>query len=67
VALGRELRGRLGVGDMALVLQQSGLRRCGHVLRRDDDDWVKRCVECEVEGRAREDLERGCPRGLSSS
>jgi len=51
------------VGDMALVLQQSGLRRCGHVLRRDDDDWVK----CEVEGRAREDLERGCPRGLSSS
>ena len=55
------------MGDMALVLQQSGLRRCGHVLRRDDDDWAKRCVECEVEGRAREDLERGCQRGLSSS
>ena len=22
----------------------------GHVLRRDDDDWVKKCMECEVEG-----------------
>jgi len=21
-----------------------------HVLRKEDDDWVKKCMECEVEG-----------------
>ena len=47
---GGELRGRLGVDDMALVLQQNRLRWCGHVLRKDDEDWVKRCMEHEVEG-----------------
>ena len=26
------------------------LRRYGHVLRKDDDDWVKKCMEHEVEG-----------------
>jgi len=46
-------------------------------VRKDDDDWVKKCMENEVEGsrpRGRpkrswkevEDLERGCSRGLSS-
>ena len=23
---------------------------CGHVLQKDDDDWVKKCMEYEVEG-----------------
>ena len=23
---------------------------CDHVLRKDDDDWVKKCMEHEVEG-----------------
>ena len=36
--------------DMALVLQQNRLRWYGHVLRKDDDDWVKKCMEYEVEG-----------------
>jgi len=45
-----QLRGRLGVDDMALVLRQSGLRWCGHVLREDDGDWVRRCMEHGVEG-----------------
>ena len=67
----KELRERLGIDDIALVLQQNRLRWYGHVLRKDDDDWVKKCMECEVEGprpRGRpENLERGCPRGLSSS
>jgi len=45
-----ELRERLGVDDIALILQQGGLRWYGHVLRKDDDVWVKRCMECEVEG-----------------
>jgi len=46
----RELRERLGVNDMALVLQRCRLRWCGRVLRGGDDDgWVKGCMECEVE------------------
>ena len=47
---GGELRERLGVDDIALVLQQSGLRWYGHVLRKDDEDWVKKCMEHGVEG-----------------
>jgi len=32
------------------VLQQNRLQWYGHVLRNDDNDWMKKCVECEVEG-----------------
>jgi len=46
----KELRERLGIDDIALVLQQNRLRWYGHVLRKDDDDWVKKCIEYEVEG-----------------
>ena len=46
----KELRERLGVDDIALVLQQNRLSWYGHVLRKDDDDWVKECLEYEVEG-----------------
>ena len=35
---------------LTLVLQQNRLRWYGHVLRKDDDDWVKKCMEHEVEG-----------------
>ena len=45
-----ELRERLGIDDIALLLQQNMLRWYGHVLRKDDDDWVKKCMEYEVEG-----------------
>ena len=40
---------RLGVDDIALILQQNRLLWYGHVLRKDDD-WVKKCMEYEVEG-----------------
>ena len=40
----------ISVSDIALVLQQNRLRWYGHVLRKDDDDWVKKCMEHEVEG-----------------
>ena len=46
----KELRERLGVDDIALILQQNRLRWYGRVLRKDDDDWVKKCMEYEVEG-----------------
>ena len=44
----KELRERLGVDDIALILQQNRLRWYGHVLRKDDDDWEKKCIEYEV-------------------
>jgi len=37
------------IDDIAFVLQQNRLRWYGHVLRKDDD-WVKKCMEYEVEG-----------------
>ena len=46
----KEQRERLGVDDIALTLQQNRLRWYGHVLQKDDDDWVKKCMEYEVEG-----------------
>ena len=46
----KELRERLGIDDTALVLQQNRLRWYGHVLRKEDDDWVKKCMEYEAEG-----------------
>jgi len=46
----KELRERLGIDYIALVLQQNRLRWYGHVLRKDDDDWVKKCMEYKVEG-----------------
>jgi len=57
----KELRERLGIDDMALVLQQDRLRWYGHVLRKEDNDWVK--YEYEVKGpsktkrKTKEDLE----------
>ena len=38
----KELRERLGIDDR--------LRWYGHVLRKEDTDWVKKCMEYEVEG-----------------
>jgi len=46
----KELRERLGIDDIALVLQQNRLRWYGHVVRQEDDDWVKKCMEYEVVG-----------------
>ena len=46
----KELRERQGIDDIALVLQQKRLRWYGHVLRKDDDDWLKKCMEYEAEG-----------------
>jgi len=42
-------RFRLGIDDIPLVLQQNTLRWYGHELRKEDDDWVKKCMEYEVE------------------
>jgi len=46
----KELRERLGIDDVILILQQNRLQSYGHVLRKEDTDWVKKCMEYEVEG-----------------
>jgi len=45
-----ELRDRLGLEDVVIVLLRSRLRWCGHVLRKDDSEWVKKCMALVVEG-----------------
>jgi len=49
----KELRGRLQLDDIISVLQQNRLQWYGHVLRKEDNDWVKKCMEYEVEGTSR--------------
>jgi len=44
------LRERLGLDDIISVLLQNRLEWCGHVLRKEDNDWVKKCMEYQVEG-----------------
>ena len=43
----KELRERLGIDDIALVLQQNRLQWYRHVLHKDDD-WVKKCMQYKV-------------------
>jgi len=44
------LRERLGLYDIISVLQQNRLQWYGYVLWKEDNDWVKKCMEHEVEG-----------------
>ena len=46
----KELRELLGLEPVSLMIKKSRLRWFGHVKRKDDNDWVKRCIICEVEG-----------------
>ena len=41
------LRERLGLGDIILVLQQKRLQ--WYVLRKEHHDWLKKCMEYEVQ------------------
>jgi len=44
------LKRRLGLDDIILVLEKNRLQWHGHVLQNEDNDWVKKCMEYEVEG-----------------
>jgi len=61
---------RLGIDDIILVLQQNSLRWYGHVLQKEDNDWVQNVWSIsrgfQTKRMTKEDLERGCQRGLSS-
>ena len=45
-----EFRELLGLEPVSLVIKKSRLRWFRHVERKDDNDWVKRCITWEVEG-----------------
>ena len=67
----KELRERLGIDDIILILQQNRLRWYGHVLRKEDTDWVKKWnmrwrAPDQVVG-TEEDVERGCAKRLPNT
>jgi len=41
----KELRERLGIHDIILILQQNMLQWYGHMLRQEHTDCVKKCME----------------------
>ena len=45
-----ELRERLGIEKIGNVMRRSRLRWMGHVLRKKEDDWVRKSMKMEVEG-----------------
>jgi len=46
----KELRERLVIDDIIiLILQQNRLQWYGHVLRKEDTEWLKKYTEYEVE------------------
>jgi len=59
-----ELRELLRFEPVSLMIKKIKLRWFGHVERKDDNDWVKRCMSREVEQLDREDAQRR-PDGLS--
>jgi len=43
------LREKLGLEDIISVLQRNRLQWYGYVLRKEDNDWVKKCnMKCRV-------------------
>jgi hypothetical protein len=56
--LSEELRAWVEVESISDVCMRNRLRWFGHVERKGDDDWVKRCTRLEVVGKR----PRGRPR-----
>ena len=46
-----ELRRLVGVEPITTVIRSSRLRWYGHVMKKGDEDWVKKCMEFRIEGR----------------
>ena len=53
-----ELRERMGVDPVSEVIRRNRLRWFGHVERKEDTDWVKKCMGMQVGG----NRSRGRPR-----
>ena len=46
-----ELRRLVGVEPITTVIRSGRLRWYGHVMKKGEEDWVKKCMEFRVEGR----------------
>ena len=46
-----KLRRLVGVEPITTFIRSGRLRWYGHVMRKGDEDWVKKCMEYRVEGR----------------
>ena len=46
-----KLRKLVGVEPITTVIKSGRVRWYGHVMRKSDEDWVKKCMEYGVEGR----------------
>ena len=46
-----ELRNRLSIEAVTEIVRRGRLRWFGHVERKADDDWVKKCTKVEVDGK----------------
>ena len=44
-----ELRELVGVEPITHVIKSGRLKWYGHVMRKSDEDWVKKCMEYRVE------------------
>ena len=49
--MNEELRRLVGVESITIVIRSDRLRWYGHVMRKSDEDWVKKFMEFRVEGR----------------
>jgi len=47
-----ELPSRIGEEPVGDVVRRGRLRWFGHVERKSEDDWVKKCLELEIAGKA---------------
>ena len=52
------LRGRLGIDCVSDLVRRSRLIWFGHVIRKDDQQWLRKCMDFKVDGSAG----RGRPR-----
>ena len=46
-----EVRRLVGIEHITTVIRSGRLRWYGHVMRKGDEDWVKKSMEHRVEGR----------------
>ena len=53
-----ELRELLGLEPVSLMIKKSRLRWFGNVERKDDNDWVKRCISGKLKKLDREDAQK---------
>ena len=48
---GKELRELVGVEPITTVIKSGRLRSYEHVMKKSDEDWVKKSIEYRVESR----------------